>query len=329
MKRLVVLLVILGLLLAACGSAETPDDEAQATVEQETVEFKTPLPAATEAKVQPTNTPVPPPPTPTSLPTNTPPPTPSPAPTTAEEQPTEAPAPSPAVPEAPQVTEIMVEIPSGPFVMGQDDGDREDRPAHEVDLPAYEIDKFEVTNADFAAFVDATGYQSDGEKIGKLYWLDSFKEGKESHPVVRVTWNDAVAYCEWVGKRLPTEAEWEKAARGTESLRFPWGNEWDPGKANVKETGLRSTAVVGSFGAGASPFGVEDMAGNVWEWTGDWYEAYPGNSAGDRYYGEQCRVTRGGGWFDDEPQVTTFNRNCGVPDKTLNDDLGFRCARSK
>ncbi|MGD9148296.1 MAG: formylglycine-generating enzyme family protein, partial [Anaerolineae bacterium] len=225
--------------------------------------------------------------------------------------------------------EIMVEIPAGPFVMGQDDGDREDRPAHEVDLPAYEIDKFEVTNVDFAAFVDATGYQSDGEKIGKLYWLDSFKEGKESHPVVRVTWNDAVAYCEWVGKRLPTEAEWEKAARGTESLRFPWGNEWDPGKANVKETGLRSTAVVGSFGAGASPFGVEDMAGNVWEWTGDWYEAYPGNSAGDRYYGEQCRVTRGGGWFDDEPQVTTFNRNCGVPDKTLNDDLGFRCARSK
>ena len=324
MKRLVILIIILGLLLTACGPAETPEDVVQGTAEEATAEFKTPLPEATEAKVMPTNTPVPPPPTPTSLPTKTPLPTPSPA-ATAEESPT----PAPTVPELPAVTDIMIEIPAGPFVMGQDDGDREDRPAHEVDLPAYEIDKFEVTNADFAAFVEATGYESDGEKLEKKYWRDSFTEGKENHPVVRVTWNDAVAYCEWAGKRLPTEAEWEKAARGTDALRYPWGNEWDPSRANVKETGLRSTAVVGSFGAGASPSGVEDMAGNVWEWTGDWYQAYPGNSAGDRYYGEQCRVTRGGGWFDDEPQVTTFNRNCGIPDKTLNDDLGFRCARSK
>mgnify|MGYP001821087491 FL=1 len=223
----------------------------------------------------------------------------------------------------------MVEIPAGAFTMGQDDGGREDRPAHDVDLPAYEIDKFEVTNADFAVFVEATGYESDAEKQGKKSWRDSFKEGREAHPVVKVTWNDAVAFCEWAGKRLPSEAEWEKAARGTDRLRYPWGNEWDPSKANVKETGLRSTAVVGSFGAGASPYGLEDMVGNAWEWTSDWYEAYPGNTAGDRYYGEQCRVTRGGGWFDDEPQATTFNRNCGVPDKTINDDLGFRCARSK
>jgi formylglycine-generating enzyme required for sulfatase activity len=327
MRRLVVLLLILGLGLAACGSGKGTGESAPVT-EEATAVFKTPLPEATEAGVQPTNTPVAAPPTPTPQPTNTPAPTHTPEPTTEAGQPT-APTPSPIAPEAPQVTDIMIEIPAGPFVMGQDDGDREDRPAHQVDLPAYEIDKFEVTNADFAAFVEATGYESDGEKLGKLYWLDSFKEGKENHPVVRVTWNDAVAYCEWAGKRLPTEAEWEKAARGTDGLRFPWGNDWDPSKANVKKTGLRSTAVVGSFGVGASPFGVEDMAGNVWEWTADWYQAYPGNSAGDRYYGEQCRVTRGGGWFDDEPQATTFNRNCGVPDKTLNDDLGFRCARSK
>lgn len=324
MKRLIVLVMILGLLLAACGPSKAPDDVAQETADQETAQFKTPLPEATEAKVLPTNTPVPPPPTPTSLPTKTPLPTPSPAATAAE-----TPTPAPTVPELPSVTDIMVEIPAGPFTMGRDDGDREDRPAHEVDLPAYEIDKFEVTNADFAAFVEATGHQTDAEKAGKKYWGDSFGAGKENHPVVRTTWNDAVAYCEWVGKRLPTEAEWEKAARGTDALRYPWGNEWDPGKANVKETGLRSTAVVGSFGAGASPYGLEDMVGNVWEWTGDWYQAYPGNTAGDAYYGERCRVTRGGGWFDDEPQATAFNRNCAVPDKTINDDLGFRCARSK
>ncbi len=334
MRKLVVLLCILALLLAACGSADKPEDTALTAVEQESVEFKTPLPQAAEAMVLPTNTPVPPPPTPTSQPTAEPTETPEPEPTATEAPagaPTEPPTevPSPTSPPLQAVTDTMIEIPAGPFVMGSDDGGREDRPAHEVDLPTYEIDKFEVTNADFAVFVDATGYQADGEKQGKQSWRDAFKEGREAHPVVRVTWNDAVAYCEWAGKRLPTEAEWEKAARGAEGLRYPWGNEWDPGKANVKETGLRSTAVVGSFGAGASPYGVEDMVGNAWEWTGDWYQAYPGNTAGDRYYGEQCRVTRGGGWFDDEPQATTFNRNCGVPDETINDDLGFRCARSK
>jgi formylglycine-generating enzyme required for sulfatase activity len=339
MKRLVVLFSVLVLLLAGCGSAEEPADTAQTTGKQATAEFKTPLPEAAEARVLPTNTPVPPPPTPTAQPTAAPTDTSVPEPTAtlaqeataasaeeATETPTEAP--SPTVPPAPAVTDIMVEVPAGPFMMGNDEGDREDRPVHEVDLPAYEIDKFEVTNTDYSAFVQATGYQTDAEKQGKQSWRDAFKEGRESHPVVKVSWNDAVAYCEWAGKRLPTEAEWEKAARGTEALRFPWGNEWDPSKANVKETGLRSTAVVGSFGSGASPYGVEDMVGNAWEWTGDWYQAYPGNSAGDRYYGEQCRVTRGGGWFDDEPQATTFNRNCGVPDKTINDDLGFRCARS-
>lgn len=107
---------------------------------------------------------------------------------------------------------------------------------------------------------------------------------------------------------------------------FPWGNEWDPNKANVKERGLRGTSAVGSFGAGASPYGVDDAVGNVWEWTADWYQPYPGNTAGDPYYGEKFRVTRGGGWFDQEPQATTFNRNAADPGKTANDDPGFRCA---
>jgi iron(II)-dependent oxidoreductase len=318
-------LALIGLLLAACAPPEEP--VATQAASQATPAFKTPLPEADQAQRVPTNTPMPPPSTPTPRPTNTPAliPTPSAAETEAA---TAGPADTPA-PAAAPVTQDMVEIPAGAFTMGSDDSDPEDAPAHAVDLPAYQIDRFEVTNADFAAFVDATGYTTDAEKADKKSWREDFAEGKETHPVTRVTWNDATAYCEWLGKRLPTEAEWEKAARGAEGLRFPWGNEADPSKANVKATGLRGTAAVGSFGAGASPYGVEDMAGNVWEWTADWYQAYAGNTTGDPYYGEQCRATRGGGWFDEEPQLTTFNRNCSDPNQAASDELGFRCAISR
>jgi formylglycine-generating enzyme required for sulfatase activity len=221
----------------------------------------------------------------------------------------------------------MIEIPAGPFIMGSDGGDAEDGPAHEVDLPAYEIDKFEVTNADYEKFVEATGHETFAETQEYRNWRDEWAEGEDNHPVVMITWDDASAYCEWLGKRLPSEAEWEKAARGEEGLNFPWGDEWDSEKANVKDRGLRGTASVGSFGDGASPYGVEDMAGNVWEWTADWYDAYPGNTAGDAYYGEKFKVTRGGGWFDQEAQSTTYNRNAADPSKTAIDELGCRCVR--
>jgi serine/threonine-protein kinase len=229
-------------------------------------------------------------------------------------------------PTAPPVTDIMMEIPAGPLTMGSDTGKEDEAPAHKVDLPTFKIDRFEVTNADFAQFVEATGYQTDAEKAGlSRTWRDA-AEGKDIYPVVYVSWNDAVAYCAWVGKRLPTEAEWEKAARGTDRRMYPWGDEWDPSKANVKETGLRGTAAIGSFAAGASPYGVEDMAGNVWEWTADWYEAYPGSSFQSPYYGGQYRVLRGGGWFETADFVRTTTRNA-ASDTAANDDLGFRCAR--
>ena len=221
----------------------------------------------------------------------------------------------------------MIEIPAGPFTMGSDDTDPEDGPAQQMDLAAYEIDRFEVTNADFDVFAKTTGYLTYAEQQGLAGWRNEWDMGEDNHPVAIVTWDDATAYCEWLGKRLPTEAEWEKAARGEDGRRFPWGSDWDPSKANVKETGLRGTVAVGSFGAGGSAYGADDMTGNVWEWTADWYQAYPGNTAGDPYYGEQFRVTRGGGWFDEEPQSTTYNRNAADPTKTANDDLGFRCAR--
>ena len=332
MKKIFAVTAILAFLLAAtsCGGATTKPADGEAT-SPPVGAANTPTPI-----VLATPTPKPAPPTPTPRPA---PPTPTPEPQPeveepteeaageAAEEPVEEPTEEPAPP-APAVTDIMIEIPAGPFTMGSDTGDPEDSPAHEVDLPAYEIDQFEVSNADFAAFAQATGYETFAEQQGYRNWRDEGEEGVEdNHPVVAVTWDDAAAYCEWLGKRLPTEAEWEKSARGDDLRAHPWGEGWDSSKANVKETGLRGTTAVGSFGAGASPYDVNDMTGNVWEWTADWYLPYPGNTAEDAYYGETFRVTRGGGWFDEEAQATTFNRNAADPLKTANDDLGFRCAR--
>ncbi len=189
----------------------------------------------------------------------------------------------------------LVYVPAGEFIMGSDDtGWAHERPAHRVFLSAYWIDPFPVTNAQFAQFVQATGYRAQGE------WRSAFQPGKERHPVVCVTWNDVCAYGEWCGKRLPTEAQWEKAARGVDGRRYPWGNNWDGNKCNVSG---RGTTPVGAYPDGASPYGCQDMAGNVWEWVADWYdpnyyavsprEDPPGPKNGDR------RMGRGGsfGYF--------------------------------
>ena len=307
MRKLLLILVSVSMLLTACGSGAS---DTEPSAEQKEAPGPT-LPPATEAMVMPTPTPLPPPPTPTPLPV----PTPTPAP-----EGTDVPTP------APTVTDVMVEIPAGPFTMGTDEGSPDETPAHEVDVPAFRMDKFEVTNVDFVTFVEATGYQTDAEKSGaSRIWRDEYGSAKDNHPVVRVTWNDAVAYCEWLGKRLPSEAEWEKAARGPEGFVYPWGNDWDPTQANVKESGIRGTTAVGSYPPNG--YGLHDLAGNVWEWTSDWYQAYPGNTQPDPFYGEEFRVVRGGGWFEEGPQLVTYNRNAADPDATANDDLGFRCAK--
>jgi formylglycine-generating enzyme required for sulfatase activity len=315
MKKLLPLLavlLILSVIAAQCGgpSAGPPSSE-QAKPTEVGGPTPTPIP------ILPTNTPMPPPPTPTPRPTSTP----APTPTGAIAGTAAAPAPT----KAPQPEVEMVAIPAGSFTMGSDKDSPDAAPAHQVDLPAYSIDKFEVTNADFAKFVEATGYKTDAEKSGEKGWV-AYAEGKDNHPVVKVSWNDAKAFCEWMGKRLPTEAEWEKAARGTDGRTYPWGNDWDPKKANGKEAGLRGTAAAGSFGAGASPYGAMDMAGNVWEWTADWFQPYPGNKTENPYYGEKYKVTRGGAWFEEAAQLTTFNRNA-TSSTAANDDLGFRCAK--
>jgi len=217
----------------------------------------------------------------------------------------------------------MLAIPAGEFTMGSDHG--VERPPHTVFVDAFEIDKLEVTNQEFERFAWETSYVTDAERAGETSWR-YYAKNKPNHPVVKVGWNDARAYCEWAGKRLPTEAEWEKAARGADARSYPWGNQWDAAKANAKEAGNRGTTPVGSFPAGASPYGVLDMAGNVAEWTADWFKAYPGGDFYSPYFGEKFRVIRGGGWFNDEQSVRTTERSCsGV--EAANDDVGFRCVR--
>jgi formylglycine-generating enzyme required for sulfatase activity len=232
-------------------------------------------------------------------------------------------------PVAAPIPEDMVAIAAGPFTMGQDGSKPKNGPAHEVDLPAYEIDRFEVTNDEFARFVQETSYKTYAEQNSSKNWQD-VAEGKGNHPVVYVTWDDAKAYCEWAGKRLPTEAEWEKAARGDDGRLYPWGNDFVPANGNFYEGGIRGTTAVGSFASGASASGVEDLAGNVREWTADDFVAYPGAAAdADPFFGTENKVNRGGGWFDGEDGelVTTYNRNAGPPGTSANDDIGFRCAR--
>ena len=292
------------------------------------VETGEPSPAATMPaviEILPTPTPKLPPPAPTYTPV---PPTPEPTATpSVTEVATKTPAEPTATPTSPRKVKVpMIAIPAGEFTMGS--ANEVERPPHAVFVDAFEIDQFEVTNEGFEKFVAETGHVTDAEQAGETSWRYYAKD-KPRHPVVRVSWNDANAFCKWVEKRLPTEAEWEKAARGTDARVYPWGNNWDVDKANTKDAGYRGTIIVGSFPAGASPYGVMDMAGNVAEWTSDWFKPYPGYPGGDseaQYFGEKYRVIRGGGWFSDQNLVRTTERSASSV-TLANDDVGFRCVR--
>jgi len=275
--------------------------------------------SSTEVQIEPTPTPRQAPPTPTSWPTPTPEPTTSSRPVAASSA-----VAGPSNLSRPDVP--IVKIPAGAFLFGSNEYEPNEAPQQKVDLPAFTVDQFEVTNAEFAAFATATGYVTDAEKASsKKTWRSYFTAGKDNHPVVKVSFNDAGAFCKWLGRRLPTEQEWEKAARGTDGRDYPWGDAWDSTRANGQQSGLRGTAAVGSFHSGASPYGAEDMSGNVWEWTSSPYLAYPGSSYQDPNYSPDLRVTRGGGWFDDPKTMRTSVRNALTRDAG-NDDLGFRCA---
>ncbi len=216
--------------------------------------------------------------------------------------------------------------------------------AHTVYLETYQIETYEVTNWQYAQCVkngacQGGDYTYEDEAGNILNHLDD--PAYNDHPVVGVDWFQSQTYCEWSGARLPTEAEWEKAARGTDSRIYPWGDEFDGNRANFCDTnceydwkntgfddGYTRTAPVGTYPQGVSPYGVYDMAGNVWEWTADWYNVYPGgNPEASDYFGEERRVLRGGSWDYNGDYLRSAYRGSNAPSNTVN-DIGFRCARS-
>ena len=292
------------------------------------------------------------------------------------------------------VPEGMVLIPAGSFIMGSDKVDSKglkqeyglvdplylnEHPRHKAILKDYYIDKYEVTNAKYKAFVldmkaqsrqTGTDYQEPRYWIQNAYnvtddkleaadltglrWIatqyfkldmDTTKMSKDAlltamfkiqrHrdtlPVTEVNWYDAYSYCRWAGKRLPSEAEWEKAARGPDGLEYPWGNEWDPAKTNTgaDRDSDEPVAPVGSMPDDKSPYGVYDMAGNVSEWVDDWFKAYPGSDYQHPAYGDIHKVLRGGGSGVGHYALSVFYRGArrNHADPTLSGtDLGFRCA---
>ena len=238
----------------------------------------------------------------------------------------------------------LVPIPGGTFTMGDSAGETDEAP-REVTVRRFRMMRYEVTNREFAVFVEATGHRTDPERGGFGYvWSDRWQrvrgadwrhpQGRASgiadftdHPVVQLSARDAAAYCAWRGLRLPTEAEWEFAARGADGRRYPWGNE-PPAQRGERRAnfgtavccapdasdGFLRTAPVGRYPRGASPFGLSDMAGNVWEWTSSPYRTQSGEVA-----------LRGGGWGNDPYGLRASYRHGNAPDIGL-DMVGVRCA---
>ena len=279
----------------------------------------------------------------------------------------------------------LVLIPAGEFIMGSDKVDTsgkkeqygfvnplflDEHPQHKVTLPAFAIEKWEVSNGQYKRFVAATGRREpfgwtqngynlvrkklEATDVDNLRWIatDYFRldmdtrvmpkeallqamyskqDAMDKLPVSDVSFFDAQDYCAWVGRRLPTEEEWEKAARGSDGREFPWGNDWNPELLNTGddtdfEEGI---APVGKFEQSKSPFGVYDMAGNVWEWVASWYQPYPGNTYQHAEFGEKNRVIRGGGGGIGHYAISEVFRAAArqyAEPAMTSGDVGFRCA---
>ena len=235
----------------------------------------------------------------------------------------------------------VVLIPAGEFIMGHKDG-YDMLPVRPVNLPAFYIDKYEVTNKRYKRFIDATNYkipwshEPDAAAVKPYLWVwqkRTYPEGKGDDPVVLVSWEDAKAFCAWAGKRLPTEAEWEKAARGAKGKPYPWGNDWANGKANTSESGRKQTAPVGAFKEDVIEWGkdgkdgVYDLAGNVSEWVEDYFAPYPGNPLTRYEERNKYRVLRGGSWDYSHSIANGYHRQYALPHSQMT-SFGFRCIKA-
>lgn len=231
----------------------------------------------------------------------------------------------------------MVLITGGSFIMGGNNVEANYHPEHQVQIADFYIDRWPVTNLEYKKFIDDTGHYVPNYDVS---WCDTeqynwdpdsrtYPAGKADHPVVLVTWADAMAYAAWAGKRLPTEAEWERAARGLQGRRYPWGNAFLLENCNCKEAGLKETSPVGAFSPGGdTPEGVVDMIGNVWEWTNSLFRPYPytPDDGRESRKADGFRVLRGASWINDANVVHCLTRLDG--DFQYFNNVGFRCAVS-
>jgi len=214
---------------------------------------------------------------------------------------------------------IMLKVPAGEFTMGGTKNENE-KPRHKVDLPTYYIDRLEVTYRKYFEFCTKTGYRPPVT----FFTMKPFPEARLDHPVTHVSWEDANAYCRYAGKRLPTEAEWEKACSGPKGYAYPWGNGWSASACTNRTNSNDVTTPAGGRPSCKSPYGAMDMGGNVWEWVDGWYKSYPGASFAFDYTGEK-RVVRGGTFFYSIDLLRCAARWPMPPDDATETN-GFRCA---